>query len=118
MALCLFLIFPFQACNTTTSVLKIQGNNETSSLKTFCEKSCGSVVWPGWPMKLQFGIISHVFRIELEWSTNVEFGVKIAQRFEVHSARRALGEHLGCVQKLMRNSSLINHIRHGIGTQS
>jgi hypothetical protein len=49
------------------------------------------------------------------WATNVEFGVKIPQEIDVQSAKRALGEHLGCVQKLRRYISLINHERHGIG---
>jgi len=96
----------------------MQGNNDTDSLKTLCENNCGRVVQPRWPSKLQFGIKSHVSHIEPKWATNVEFRVKIAQGFEVHSARRALGEHLGCVQKLTRNSSLINHIIYGIGPQS
>jgi hypothetical protein len=67
---------------------------------------------------ITIGIRAHGFNTEPGWATNVEFGVKIPQGIDVQSARRALREHLGCVQKLRRYNSLINHKNHGIGPQS
>jgi hypothetical protein len=58
------------------------------------------------------------FNTEPGWATNVEFEVKIPQGFDVQRARRVLGEHLGCVQKIGRYNSLINPSRRGIGPQS
>jgi hypothetical protein len=63
----------------------------------------------------QFGIIAHGFNTEPGWATNVEFEVKLSHGFDAQSAKRALEEQLGYVQKLKRYRGLINHEMHGIG---
>jgi hypothetical protein len=53
---------------------------------------------------LQFGIRAHGLTIEPGWATNVEFGLKIPQGFDVQSARVALRDLLGGIGKLRRYS--------------
>jgi hypothetical protein len=71
---------------------------------------------------LQIGIRAHGFNIEPGWATNVEFGVKIPQGFDVQSVRAVLREFLGGIGKLMRYSGSIklaekgDHNNCGFGT--
>jgi hypothetical protein len=58
-----------------------------------------------WLGVLQIGIRAHGFNTEPGWATNVEFGVKIPQGFDVQSARAALRELLGGNGKLRRYSN-------------
>jgi hypothetical protein len=76
----------------------------------------------GWMGVLQIGIRARSFNTKLGWATNVEFGVKIPQGFNVQSARAALRELLGGIGKLKRYNSLRNlaengdHDNHGFRT--
>ena len=61
----------------------------------------------GWSGMPQIGIRAHGFKTKLGLATNVEFGVKILQGFNVQSVRGALRELLGGNGKLGRSGEAI-----------
>jgi hypothetical protein len=77
---------------------------QKQSEKFFFYFHCPVTLPNRWLGVLQIGIRAHGFNIEPGWATNVEFGVKIPQGFDVQSARAALRELLGGNGKLRRYS--------------